>query len=850
MQHAVPRILKTLINQYGFELCEDPKRCRALLLDYCGQCKREINALDMALQKGVPAALQSSPKSTLSLTRDRLAKKMFNELGLVEDISHWAVQTWSYALGLSDEEPKPLKLEEKIDNSSLSEPRVEKQEKSKAKQKYERKEQPPDEPVISITEEVFKKPERLSILRGHQYPVLALAFSPDGNYLASSGQDYTARLWNPSTYGEIATLRGHKGYVESVAFSPDSSRLATASGDYSVKLWDTSTKQEISTFRSHGAWVFSAAFSPDGKLLASGSWNKTIRIWNTFSQIKQHVLRGHKSWVLDISFSPSGDTLASASKDQTIRLWNYHSGKETMLLRGHNNEVNKVVFSPDSKMLASAGKDSTVRLWDVKTGKQLRVLSGHRMAVIALAFSPDGKVLASGSRDSSIKFWDPFSGKEFYTQAVHNQAVSALAFSPDNSIFAVAGDKHTIELWTIYALVKKSSTAGKTAIPGKTDLASAGHDETGFDSKDLTGSSTTMNSKPPKTLFDKKDHVDGNALLKKEPHQLSVLRGHKDWVWTVAFSPDGKTLASGSLDKSIRLWDLSANINKKVLQGLDDTYKGIKPLTLEGHKKPVFSVTFSPDGHKLASGSLDNTIRIWDLPLVKKRALESDQQQPKYKQALVLKGHKKPVFSVAFSPNGKTLASGSLDKTIRLWDVQAGKTFKVIEGPKVIDSEILAVAFSPRDKLLASGDSSCSIQIWDTNSYKELWTFKGHRDWVSAVAFSPDGNLLASASYDNTVRIWDITSRAEVLVLLGHENKVHSAAFSPFGKILATGSLDKTIRLWNTETGNQIAVLAGHSDYVVPVSFSPNGVLLASGSYDKTIRIWDIPTGERMSYMV
>ncbi len=852
MKHEVPRILKTLINQYGFGLCEKPKRCRALLLDYCGEFKREINALDMALQKGVPAALQSSPKAALNLTQERLAKKMFNELGLVEDISYWAVQAWSYALGLSDEEPKPLWLEKKNEkNNNLPKTPVEQQVKNRAKQNYKIKEQLSDKPIASITEEVFKKPERLSILRGHQYPVLSLAFSPDGQQLASSGQDYTARLWDTSTYSEIATLRGHKGYVESVAFSPDSKKLATASGDYAVKLWDTSTKQELSTFRSHGAWVFSAAFSPDGKLLASGSWNKTIRIWNTFSRIKQLVLRGHKSWVLAISFSPNGKTLASASKDQTIRLWDYHTGKETMLLQGHNKEIYTIVFSPDSKILASAGKDSSIRLWDVTTGKQLRVLTGHKMAVTALAFSPDGKILASGSKDHTVKFWDPFSGKEFYTQTDHNQAVYAIAFSPDNRIFASAGDDHTIELWLNHPLVKKISTAGKAAIPEKTDLASVGQNGSEFESNDLPDSATIRNGKAQEAFFDKKDHADSNALLEKEPHELSVLRGHKDWVWTVAFSPDGKTLASGSLDKTIRLWDLSTIINKPILHGLDDTFKGKRGLELEGHKKPVFSVAFSPDGETMASGSLDNTVRIWNLPIVKKKAISSGQQQsPKYKQTLELKGHKKPVFSVAFSPNGKTLASGSLDKTIRLWDVHSGKTFKVIGGPKVIESEILSVAFSPKDKILASGDSNCTIQMWDTISYNEIWTFKGHKDWVSSVAFSPDGKLLASASYDRTVRLWDTTSQVEVLVLLGHENKVHSVSFSPFGKILATGSLDKTIRLWDTETGSQIAVLVGHSDYVVPVAFSPNGILLASGSYDKTVRIWNIPSGERMSYMV
>ena len=331
----------------------------------------------------------------------------------------------------------------------------------------------------------------------------------------------------------------------------------------------------------------------------------------------------------------------------------------------------------------------------------------------------------------------------------------------------------------------------------------------------------------------------------KTPVQLGApLSGHGDWVFSVAFSPDGRTLASGSCGKfevfsplciqgEIILWDVS-NPKASVQLGAP----------LRGHGDAVQSVAFSPDGKTLASGSDDKTIILWDV------------SNPKIPVQLgaPLRGHGDLVFSVAFSPDGKTLASGSGDSTIILWDVsnpqvsvQLGAPLSGHGGP------VSSVAFSPDGKTLTSGSWDNTIILWDVSnpqvSVQLGAPLSGHSNWVRSVAFSPDGKTLASGSDDKTIILWDV-SNPKIPVQLGaplsgHGNGVRSVVFSPDGKTLAsTSSMDKTISLWDV-SNRQLPVqlgapLSGHGDLVFSVAFSPDGKTLASGSYDGTIILWDV----------
>ncbi|MEG4797561.1 CHAT domain-containing protein, partial [Microcoleus sp. LAD1_D1] len=286
------------------------------------------------------------------------------------------------------------------------------------------------------------------------------------------------------------------------------------------------------------------------------------------------------------------------------------------------------------------------------------------------------------------------------------------------------------------------------------------------------------------------------------------LEGHSNSVFSVAFSPDGKTLASASRDKTIKVWNLQSQ----------------KPIaTLPGHSDWVISVAFSPDGKTLASASYDGTIKLWNL----------QSQKP----IATLAGHSEGVISVAFSPDGKTLASASRDKTIKVWNLQSQKPIATLAGHR---DWIKSVAFSPDGKTLASASGDKTIKLWNLQSQKPIATLAGHSDSVESVAFSPDGKTLASASEDNTIKVWNLQSQKSIATLTGYREGVSSVAFSPDGKTLASASYGKTIKVWNLQSQKPIATLTGHSDWIKSVAFSPDGKTLASASGDKTIKLWNL----------
>ena len=283
--------------------------------------------------------------------------------------------------------------------------------------------------------------------------------------------------------------------------------------------------------------------------------------------------------------------------------------------------------------------------------------------------------------------------------------------------------------------------------------------------------------------------------------------GHTDSVISVAFSPDGTRIVSGSHDNTIKIWDAKT---------------GAEVITLKGHTAYVESVAFSPDGMRVASGSWDKKIKIWDA----KTGAE----------VITLKGHSGVVKSVAFSPDGMRVASGSSDKTIKIWDAKTGDEMITLKGHTEF---VLSVAFSPDGTRIVSGSFDDTIKIWDAKNGAEISTLKGHTGVVESVAFSPDGMRVASGSRDKKIKIWDAKTGAEVITLKGHTAYGESVAFSPDGTRIASGGSDNTIKIWDAKTGDEMITLKGHTGMVAGVAFSPDGMRVASGSFDDTIKIWD-----------
>ncbi len=309
---------------------------------------------------------------------------------------------------------------------------------------------------------------------------------------------------------------------------------------------------------------------------------------------------------------------------------------------------------------------------------------------------------------------------------------------------------------------------------------------------------------------------------------ITTLEGHADIVLSVAYSPDGKTLASGAEDGTIKLWDVATGQNVAVLEG-----------HISSIINDVSSIAYSPDGKTLASGSWDNTIKLWDIATGSNVA--------------TLQGHTGWITSVAYSPDGKILVSGSEDHAIKLWDVETER-IRILATLKDHTSSVTSVAYSPDGKTLVSGSEDGEILVWDLAKRKNIATPEGHKDAVLSIAYSPDGKTLASSSRDRTIKLWDLATGSNITTLYGNTfDEFAAIAYSPDGEILASGAGfifqgqykgKGTIKLWDVWTGQNIDTLEGgehhHTGRVTSIAYSPDGKTLASGASDNTIKLWNV----------
>jgi len=562
-------------------------------------------------------------------------------------------------------------------------------------------------------------------------------------------------------------------------------------------LYVNSIQLADAKYREGNIWRVRALLESCPNDLRGWEWYRLQHIADQSSM----TLRGHSDKVHGIAVSPDGKRIVSGSDDNTIKVWDATTGAELMTLRGHDGGVRSVAFSPDGKRIVSGSGDNTIKVWDAANGEELMTLRGHEGPVRGLAFSPDGERIVSGSGDKTIKVWNAVNGDELMTIRGHERKMGPVSFSPDGRRI-VSGSKD----WTIEEEPWNQTIKVWDAATGAEVMTLRGRHFDVISSIAFSPDGERIVSGSGDKTVKVWDAATGAEIM--------TLRGHKLGVADVAFSPDGKRIVSGSSDGTIKVWDVST---------------GTELMRLVGHEIEVCSVAFSPDGMHIISSSEDKTIKVWDTAI--------------REEAVTLSGHKGWVVSVAFSPDGKQLVSGGgqRDETIKVWNVETGAELMTLRGH---DNWVIGASFSPDGKRIVSGSADNTIKVWDAATGAELMTLRGHDNWAGGVSFSPDGKRIVSSSKDSTVRVWDASTGEELMTLRGHKEAVRCVTFSPDGKRIVSGGIDGAIKVWDASTGAEVMTLRGHSERVWSVAFSPDGKRIVSGSTaDHTIKVWDARDG-------
>lgn len=602
-----------------------------------------------------------------------------------------------------------------------------------------------------------------------------IQFSPDGKQLAVATNFGSTWIYDTHNWKEQDLLWGDRGRVNCVAFSPNDNLLAIAFTD--VRLWNAKDRQYIHILTGSNSEVKCLEFSPDGKILAGGTYSGSIYLWNVSNGKLMQRITTNNSYkgVLSISFTPNGKTLASGGYDKIVRLYDVATGQHIRKFTEHTDHVTGVAFLSDGQTLASCSHDSTIRIWNVSTGKLMKTLKDasepysnpHRINDIAI--SPDGKTLVSASYSGDL--WDIDTGEHIRqlideTGYVYRGLTEHATFSPDGKMLA-AKHNGNIYLW------------------------------------DMTIKNVNIRFK--------RNRTDGSFYLQDtsknyQKHVKHIITGHSNIVRGVDFSKNDQTLATCHNNGIIDIWNAKKHNH---IRSLNDKSSVAVP--------SVTSVKFSPDGKELVSGTRVSPlhppaqpINIWHVKSGKK-----------YGELI---GHKQGIISVAISPDGRTIASGSADSTIRLWNAKSGRNYLTLEGHI---GAVNSVSFSPDGQKVASGSNDHTVRLWNVKSGHLIKTFEGHTEEVNSITYSPDGQKIASASYDNKIHLWDVLSGTIKQTLIGHRRGLHCVTFSPDGKIIASGGYE-TLCLWNAQTGELLRTLSDKMESTMDLKAS---VLVMMGKH-------------------
>ena len=742
-------------------------------------------------------------------------------------------------------------------------------------------------------------------------PVRSLAISKDGNHLASCGDDNTIRLWNIATRDMEKQIRGHGSVIRSSLFLPEGNRLLSVSHDRTIREWVIEGFTEVRTlFEGHVDAVLSAAYSPDQRSIVTASGDRSARIWNTASGKLEHefgkddqafdakdaggvrpkneLREGHLFLVSSAQFFPDGRQLLTAAADNTARVWDVERGGQSLLLEntgraaavaisqnlrwigtgggrasasekgvdsiwsaqlwnaatgeriktyasemGHKWEVTAIAFSPDSRLIATGDLMGHVRLWDIETGEVVEKLDGHgRFKISAIAFLDNGNRLATASFDNTVLQWDVKTGKELKSLMLpHPDSVLAMQVVPaTNQIVTSCTEQKPRadgQIASVGQLRNWDATTGKL-LQSSTPFAGTAHSiSTSADGQSINAA----NSETGEVLtWDLTSPSRSMIKLLASPSK-SDLR-------SVVLHPDGNHIVTIGGSDAL-LWDLTNSQNPTLVKSFS------QHLT-------VASARFSPSGKLVATGGLDKTARVWDIETKRViRKLEGEF------------GHKGRVNSTVFSKDSMHLLTASTDGTAKLWNIETGEVMFTLVNRSTSDEVVAAInsaTFSKDGNWIATASEDGKARLWQVSNQQCVRTFEGHQAGVVCVEFTTDGRKLVTGSKDKTARLWNVATGSEELILEGHTEEVTSVAISQDMLRILTGSADDSAKLWDAKTisetdpdvketadqavapevrrATEILTLSRHKNDVTSVAFSPDGLQILTGSLDRTAIIW------------
>jgi RNA polymerase sigma factor (sigma-70 family) len=616
---------------------------------------------------------------------------------------------------------------------------------------------------------------RLGTLRlRHRGTLRSVAFTPDGKLLASAGWDPVIRLWDPATGKEVRQIVGPERGVDAIAYSRDGTLLAGAGMAGDVLLWDAVTGKEVRRLPGHARQVHGIAFSPNGDRLVSGD-DAVARVWDVASGKVRQTLGVGDGGVSAVAFSPDGRHVAAGNAKGTAFVWEADTGKSVQQFHGQGDYVHSLVFSPDGAALLTAVQNGPVGVWDVTTGRALRPFPGGEHHVRTLAFAPGGKLLATGGSRLQLRLWDWPERRERWHVTAHPDGIQSLSFTPDGRTLASNSPEACIHLWDV--------ATGKPVLP------TAGHQERVTAVACAPDGGTILTAAWDRTirLWDAATGKQRGTLVagsEEEDHRQGFA---VSTVSHLALSPDGKLLAAVRADESIGCWELPSGKEVRRYRGgcvafspdgrllacgtgmgvirLYERDTGNLVRELHGHKTSLAQLAFTADGKTLLShgrpleGSLTGDrvetetdyLRVWDV--------ETGRQRRAFPGA-------SRVGSVTLSPDGRTLVTFAGQGIVLLETATGGQRAELRGHTEMLFQAV----FAPDGRTLASGSEDGTIRLWDVLSGKEVGRLEGHRGWVLDLAFAPDGRRLVSVSLDTTALVWDlarITRRQCPVVRLG-----------------------------------------------------------------------------------